>query len=88
MNHQGDAMERIWRSYPPGVPADIDINQQRSLVELFDASVKQFGARPAFHNMGKRITFAELEALLRALGARLQAKGQANGPRVADMMPQ
>ncbi len=81
-------MERIWlKSYPPGVPADIDISQHRSLVELFDASVRQFGARPAFHNMGKQITFAELEAHSRAFGAWLQAKGLAKGARVAIMMP-
>ncbi len=81
-------MERIWlKSYPPGVPADIDISQQRSLVELFDASVRQFGARPAFHSMGKEITFAELETLSRGFGAWLQAKGLAKGARVAIMMP-
>jgi len=81
-------MERIWlKSYPPGVPAEIDISQHRSLVELFDASIRQFGARPAFHNMGKQITFAELEALSRAFGAWLQAKGLAKGARVAIMMP-
>ena len=81
-------MERIWlSSYPPGVPAEIDINQYRSLVDLFDASVRQFGARPAFHSMGKEITFAELETLSRAFGAWLQAKGLAKGARVAIMMP-
>ena len=81
-------MERIWlSSYPPGVPAEIDINQYRSLVELFDASIKQFGARPAFHSMGKEITFAELEVLSRNFGAWLQAKGLGKGARVALMMP-
>ncbi|OGA22836.1 MAG: long-chain-fatty-acid--CoA ligase [Betaproteobacteria bacterium RIFCSPLOWO2_02_FULL_67_19] len=81
-------MERIWlKSYPPGVPADIDISQQRSLVELFDASVRQFGARPAFHSMGRQITFAELETLSRGFGAWLQARGLAKGARVAIMMP-
>jgi len=81
-------MERIWlSSYPPGVAAEIDINQYRSLAELFDASVRQFGARPAFHSMGKEITFAELEVLSRNFGAWLQAKGLGKGARVALMMP-
>ena len=81
-------MERIWlKSYPPGVPAEIDINQYRSLVDLFDASVKQFGARPAFHSMGKQITFSELEALSRSFGAWLQSNGLKKGDRVAIMMP-
>jgi long-chain acyl-CoA synthetase len=81
-------MERIWlSSYPPGVPAEIDVNQYRSLVELFDASIREFGPRPAFHHMGKEIRFAELEALSRQFGAWLQAKGLARGARVAIMMP-
>ena len=30
-------MERIWlKSYPPGVPADIDPSEFKSLVEVFD----------------------------------------------------
>jgi long-chain acyl-CoA synthetase len=81
-------MERVWlKSYPPGVPADIDPNAYKSLVDLFDQNLAKFGERPAFHNMGKSITFAELEAMSRAFGAWLQAKGLAKGARVAIMMP-
>ncbi|HYN11790.1 MAG TPA: long-chain-fatty-acid--CoA ligase [Burkholderiales bacterium] len=81
-------MERIWlKSYPPGVPADIDPKEYRSLVELFDKSIASYGGRPAFHSMGKTISFAELERLSRDFGAWLQAKGLAKGARVAIMMP-
>ena len=81
-------MERIWlKSYPPGVPADIDPNEYRSLVALFDGSIKKYGDRPAYHSMGKTISFARLEALSRQFGAWLQAKGLAKGARVALMMP-
>ena len=81
-------MERIWlKSYPPGVSADINPNEYRSLVELFDASIKKYADRPAFHNMGKTIRFGELEAQSRDFGAWLQAKGLAKGARVAIMMP-
>ncbi|MDQ5849534.1 MAG: long-chain-fatty-acid--CoA ligase [Pseudomonadota bacterium] len=81
-------MERIWlKSYPPGVPADIDPSQYRSLVELFDKSIASYGERPAFHNMGKTISFAELERMSRDFGAWLQAKGLTKGARVAIMMP-
>ena len=62
-------MERIWlKSYPAGVPADIDPNQYRSLVELFDGSIRQFADRPAYHSMGKHISFGELEKLSRGFG--------------------
>ena len=81
-------MERIWlKSYPPGVPAEVKVDQYKSVGDLFEKSVKQFAARPAFHNMGKTIGFAELDALSRNFGAWLQAKGLGKGARVAIMMP-
>jgi long-chain acyl-CoA synthetase len=81
-------VERIWlRSYPPGVPADIDPSEFASLVEVFDRGVQQFAARPAFHSMGRTISYADLERLSRQFGAWLQAKGLGRGARVAIMLP-
>jgi len=81
-------MERIWlKSYPPGVPADIDPNEFKSLVALFEAGIKQYADRPAFTNMGKTIDYATLDEQSRDFGAWLQAKGLAKGARVAIMMP-
>ena len=81
-------MERIWlKSYPPGVPADIDPGEYQSLVELFEASIRKYAQRPAFHNMGRTISFAQLDRRSRDFGAWLQAKGLAKGTRVAIMMP-
>ncbi|MGH8683099.1 MAG: long-chain-fatty-acid--CoA ligase [Burkholderiales bacterium] len=81
-------MEKIWlKAYPPGVPATIRYDEFRSIGELVDASVKKYADRPAYHNMGKEITFAELDRLTRAFGAWLQSKGLAKGARVAIMMP-
>jgi long-chain acyl-CoA synthetase len=81
-------VERIWlKSYPPGVPADIDPSEYASLVAVFDRAVQQYAARPAFHSMGRTISYAELERLSRAFGAWLQAKGLGRGARVAIMLP-
>ena len=81
-------MERIWlKSYPPGVPADIDPSEYASLVAVFDRAVQQFAARPAFHSMGRTINYSELERLSREFGAWLQAKGLGRGARVAIMLP-
>src|SRR5919109_1080550 len=81
-------MERIWlKSYPPGVPAEIEPREYGSLIELFEQSIRQFGDRPAFSNMGTTLRFAELDRLARDFGAWLQAKGFAKGARVAIMMP-
>jgi long-chain acyl-CoA synthetase len=81
-------MERIWlKSYPKGVPAEIDTRQYGSLVELFEKSIRDYADRPAFTSMGKTIDFAELDAHARNFGAWLQSKGLPKGTRVAIMMP-
>jgi long-chain acyl-CoA synthetase len=68
-------MEKIWlKSYPPGIPAEIDVNEFRSLGDLFERSVKRFADKPAYHCMGKSITYAELDALSARFGAWLQGE--------------
>ena len=82
-------MEKIWlKSYPPGVPAEIDVNEFRSLGDLFDRSVKRFADKTAYICMGKSMTYAELDALSARFGAFLQSElGLPSGARVALMMP-
>src|SRR3979490_1763112 len=77
-------MERIWlKQYPAGVPADIDLTQYSSLVELLEESFKKFSDRRAFICMDKSISYRELDELSAALGAYLQSKGLAIGAHVA-----
>ncbi|MDH3647385.1 MAG: AMP-binding protein [Gammaproteobacteria bacterium] len=72
----------------PGVPADIDIDEFASLREIIEKSCVRFADLPAYSNMGKTITFAELDQQSRAFGAYLQRKlGFSRGDRVAIMMP-
>jgi len=81
-------LEKIWlKSYPPGVPAEIDVNEYASLREVLEESCAKFGSRPAYSCMGRTITFAELDRLSAAFGAFLQGRGLAKGARVALMMP-
>ena len=81
-------MEKAWlKSYPNGVPAEIDINEFKSIGQLFERSVKTFRDRVAYTNMGKSITYGELDGLTRDFGAYLQSLGLAKGARVAVMMP-
>ena len=81
-------MEKIWlEHYPPGVPAEVDYHQYRSIGELFERNTAKYRDRPAYTNMGRTISFGELERLSRAFGAWLQGKGLAKGARVAVMMP-
>ncbi|MGA9089174.1 MAG: long-chain fatty acid--CoA ligase [Bradyrhizobium sp.] len=81
-------MERIWlKQYPAGVPADIDVTQYSSLVELLEESFAKFSDRKAFICMDKSISYRDLDEMSLALGAYLQSKGMQKGARVALMMP-
>ncbi len=81
-------MERIWlKQYPPGVPADIDVSQYTSLVELLEESFAKFADRKAFICMDKSISYRDLDEMSLALAAYLQSKGLQKGARVALMMP-
>jgi len=82
-------MEKIWlKSYPPGVPAEIDASVYASIGDILRRSCETFASKPAFTNMDATITFTELDRLSRDFGAWLQAQpGLARGDRVAIMMP-
>src|SRR5215470_12403606 len=81
-------MERIWlKQYPPGVPADIDVTQYSSLVELLEESFVKFADRKSFICMDKSISYRDLDEMSQAFGAFLQSKGLPKGARVALMMP-
>jgi long-chain acyl-CoA synthetase len=81
-------MEKIWlKQYPKGVPAEISYDEFRSINDLFEASVRKYAELPAYHCMGKQLSFADLDRLTRRFGAWLQSKGVAKGSRVAIMLP-
>jgi long-chain acyl-CoA synthetase len=81
-------MDKIWlKSYPPGVPAEIDPDQYRSLVHLLDESFQKYADRNAFVCMDKFLTYGELDAYSKRMAAWLQSRGMAKGARVAVMMP-
>ncbi len=82
-------MEKIWlKSYPPGIPAEIDVNEFRSLGDLFEQGVRKFSERTAYTNMGRSISYAELDRLTAQFAGYLQGElGLKKGARVALMMP-
>ena len=81
-------MEKIWlKSYREGVPAEIDLNEYASINDMLAQSCRKFRDRPAFHNLGATITYAELDCLSRNFAAWLQTLGLPKGSRVALMMP-
>ncbi len=81
-------MDKPWlKSYPPGVPPEIDPARTGTVVDILDEAFRRFGARAAVECMGRRSTYRDIEERSAALGAWLQAKGLRAGDRVALMMP-
>ncbi|MBW0450000.1 long-chain fatty acid--CoA ligase [bacterium M00.F.Ca.ET.228.01.1.1] len=81
-------MDKFWlKSYPPGVPAEIDPTRYSSLAELLEEAFREHRDKPAFVCMGAAITYGEMDALSRKLAAWFQSKGLARGARIAIMMP-
>jgi long-chain acyl-CoA synthetase len=82
-------MDKPWlKSYPPGISPEIDPSQYNSVAELFEESLEKYADLPAFSNLGKTLSYADMDRLTRDLAAYLQSlPGMEKGDRVAIMMP-
>jgi long-chain acyl-CoA synthetase len=80
--------DRVWlKSYPQGVPADIDASQYGSLVALMEESFTKYANKTAYSFMGKDITYRQTDSLSQAFAGYLQGLGLVKGDRIAIMMP-
>jgi long-chain acyl-CoA synthetase len=88
-NKELAGMEKIWlKSYPPGVPAEINADTYQSLVEVFEKSCEQHHDLPAFYNLGVTLTFGQIDKYSRDFAAYLQQELKLKkGERVAIMLP-
>ncbi len=81
--------ERPWlASYPPGMPAQVDLNEFSSIVQVLETACDRFRHRPAFTNMGKTLSYADIDRLSRQFASYLLNELKLNkGDRVAIMLP-
>ena len=81
--------DRPWLAqYPAGVPAEIDVDEFSSVPAVLEGAMANFRDRPAFSNMGKVMTYAEIDEASRHFAAYLLGELQLKrGDRVAIMMP-
>lgn len=79
----------IWQKhYPTGMPTTIDINAFQSIPDVFAHTVRRFYDRPAVANMGKTLTYGELDAVSIQFASYLQnVLKLPKGTRVAVMLP-
>jgi long-chain acyl-CoA synthetase len=82
-------MDKIWlKSYPPGIPAEIDTHQHQSIVSMLDKRIQMYGDLPAYSNFGKCLSFAELGRSSLAFASYLQQNLKLKkGDRIAIMLP-
>ena len=82
-------MEKIWlASYPENVNAEIDINEYSSLNAVLEESVKKFPTKPAYENLGKILTYNDLDQLTKQFASYLSNDlGLKKGDQIAIMLP-
>lgn len=81
-------VERPWlKSYPPGVPHDIDPARYSSLTAMIDEALVRHADLDAYVLMDHAITYHEVDRQSAAFAAWLQAQGLAKGDRIALMLP-
>jgi long-chain acyl-CoA synthetase len=69
------------------VPAQIDTTALASVAEAAEQAFREFAGHDAYVQMGRAISYRELDALSAAFGAWLQRAGLKRGERIALMMP-
>ncbi|MCK5917371.1 MAG: AMP-binding protein [Cocleimonas sp.] len=82
-------MQQRWKQhYPKGIPTEINLDEYSSIADLFHKSIRKHGDLPAFTNMGKILSYDDLDRLTRQFSAYLTSElGLKKGDRIAIMMP-
>ena len=75
------------KHYPEGIPYEINPDAYTSLLDLMETGFEKYTDRPAYTNMGKQITYGELDSLSRNFAAYLESIGLKQGDRIALQMP-
>jgi long-chain acyl-CoA synthetase len=74
--------------YPAGVPLEVDLNQYKSMVDVFEQAVKKYAEKPAFSAVGATLTYSDLDVQSRNFAAWLQnCTDLKPGDRIAVQMP-
>ena len=74
--------------YPEGLPATVDVDQYKSVVEVFNKSVSKFADRPAFTVLGQTLTYGDVDRLSADFAAYLQNETNLHkGDRIAVQLP-
>ena len=81
--------DRPWqKSYPEGIPSEIDTSEYSSITQLFHEAVGKYEDNVAFSSFGTELSYGDIDRLSRDFAAYLQHElGISKGDRVAMMAP-
>ena len=84
-----EKVDKVWlKSYPDHVPEELPEAPFRSVRDLFEQAFDAWPERPAYDNMGTRLTYRDLDKLSMRFACYLQqVLGLTRGERVAIMLP-
>ena len=75
-------------SYGERIPAEINADAFRSVLDMFEQAMQRFADKPAIRCFGQTLTYADTDRLSHNFAAFLQSKlGVAKGDRIAVMLP-
>ena len=79
---------RPWlKHYPANMPANIDPNTYKNLLEVLDITFKKYRYKTAFTCFGKDMTYDEVDRYSKQFAAYLHSRGLEPGDKLAIMMP-
>ncbi len=77
-----------YNSYPKGIEKEIDLTKYNSIIDILETSMDKYRDLPAFENMGKELTYGEIDQLSQNFASYLQHElGLKKGDRIALQMP-
>jgi len=77
-----------YNSYPEGIEKEIDLTKYNSLIDILEKSMDEYKELPAYENMGKELTFGEIDKLSQNFASYLQHElDLKKGDRIALQMP-
>ncbi|MFT5883586.1 MAG: long-chain acyl-CoA synthetase [Arcticibacterium sp.] len=75
------------KNYPKGVPSEINPDAYKSLIELMEEGFTNFSHLAAYSNLGKELSYADIDEQSKNFAAYLQSIGLVKGDRIAIQMP-
>lgn len=80
--------KRIWlNEYSPGIPANINTEEYLTARDFIEEMLKKYGKVNGYYNMGKWLTFSQIDTYSNNLAAYLHYRGLKPGDKIALMMP-